>query len=69
MVAPLQDWGSIDDSNVTALRNDISSVFGGRKQFRLLNSTLDTMLDMKAAAIEKQIFVPGLSKLIEMYLQ
>jgi hypothetical protein len=27
------------------------------------------MLDMKAAAIEKQIFVPGLSKLIEMYLQ
>lgn len=69
MVAPLQDWGLIDKSNDTALRNDIPRVRGGRKEFKLLNSTLDTMLEMKAAATEKQIPVPGLSKLIEIYLQ
>lgn len=69
MVAPLQDWGSIDKSNDTALRNDIPRVFRGKKQFSLLNSTLDTMLDMKEVATQNQVEVPGLANLIEKYLQ
>ncbi|KAG2745895.1 hypothetical protein P692DRAFT_20836428 [Suillus brevipes Sb2] len=69
MVAPLQDWGLIDESNGKALRDEIPLVRGSSKEYRLLNSTLDTMLEMKAVAIQNQVRVPGLSKLIEMYYQ
>lgn len=70
MVAPLvQDWGLIDESNCKALRDAIPLVRGSREEYSLLNSTLDTMLEMKAAAIQNQVCVPGLSKLIEMYFQ
>ncbi|KAG1753329.1 hypothetical protein EDB19DRAFT_1668619 [Suillus lakei] len=69
MVAPLQDWGFIDESNMATLRNEIPRVRGRRKEYGLLNSTLDSMLDTKAVATKTQVRVPGLSKLIEMYLQ
>ncbi|KIK41250.1 hypothetical protein CY34DRAFT_806282 [Suillus luteus UH-Slu-Lm8-n1] len=69
MVAPLQDWGLIDKSNETELRNDIPRIFRGKEQFGLLNSTLDTILDIKKVAIQNQVEVPGLANLIDKYMQ
>lgn len=69
MVTPVQDWGLIDRSNITALRDDIPVTLGSRKEYRYLNSTLDTMLEIKDIAIQRQVRVPGLTKLIEMYFQ
>ncbi|KAG2074003.1 hypothetical protein BDR04DRAFT_1229556 [Suillus decipiens] len=70
MVTPLQDWGSIDHSNITELRSDIPmKTRGNKKEYRRLNSALDTLLEIKAIATERQVYVPGLAKLIEMYFQ
>ncbi|KAG1767442.1 hypothetical protein EDD22DRAFT_875890 [Suillus occidentalis] len=65
MVATEPDWRSIDES----LRDDIPRLrLGGRKPFIRLNSTLDTMLDIKAVATKKQIHVPEIVDLLEQYL-
>lgn len=67
--APVQDWGLIDESNSTELRNDLPMVRGSKKEYGRLNSTLDTMLEMQAIATQNQVRVPGLSNLIEMFFQ
>lgn len=67
MVTPVQDWGLIDESNIASLRNDIPINRGSRKEYGLLNSTLDAMLEIKAVATKDEVHVPGLAKLIEMY--
>ncbi|KAG1863835.1 hypothetical protein F4604DRAFT_1031886 [Suillus subluteus] len=69
MVTPVQDWGLIDKSNITQLRNEIPIVRGGRKEYGHLNSALDAMLEIKAVAIQHQVRVPGLTKMIEKYFQ
>ncbi|KAG1785387.1 uncharacterized protein HD556DRAFT_1422971 [Suillus plorans] len=65
--APVQDWGSIDESNITELRNDISMFRRRSEEYSRLNSSLDTILEMKAFATENQVCVPGLPKLLELY--
>ncbi|KAG1827807.1 hypothetical protein EV424DRAFT_598533 [Suillus variegatus] len=67
--APVQDWGRIDESNRIELRNDLPLVRGGRKEYSLLNSSLDAMLETKAIATKNQVRVAGLSKLLDMYFQ
>ncbi|KAG1799559.1 hypothetical protein EV424DRAFT_1439427 [Suillus variegatus] len=65
--APVQDWGRIDKSNITTLRNDIPNFLGAQKEYSLLNSTLDHMLEIKDVATQSQVRVPVLSKLIQSY--
>jgi hypothetical protein len=69
MVTPVQDWGLIDESNLTMLRNEIPMVHGGRKEYGYLNSALDTMLEIKEIATRDEVRVPGLTKMVEKYLQ
>ncbi|KAG2039663.1 hypothetical protein BDR03DRAFT_950801 [Suillus americanus] len=69
MVNPVQDWRSIDKSNITWLRNEVPKVRGGRKEYGQLNSALDTMLEIKTVAIQHQLHIPGLTKMIEKYFQ
>lgn len=70
MVTPVQDWRSIDESNISALRDDIPIARGSRrKEYIRLNASLDAMLEIKAVATENELHVPGLSKLIDMYFQ
>ncbi|KAG1848169.1 hypothetical protein C8R48DRAFT_410938 [Suillus tomentosus] len=65
--APVQDWGLIDESNITELRNDISMFRRRSEEYSRLNSSLDTILEMKTFATENQVYVPGLPKLLDLY--
>ncbi|KAG2047306.1 hypothetical protein BDR06DRAFT_1013987 [Suillus hirtellus] len=67
MVASVQDWGMINESNITELKNEISMFRGRREEHRRLNSSLDTLLEIKAIATENQVHVPGLPKLLKSY--
>ncbi|KAG2148697.1 uncharacterized protein EDB93DRAFT_1144324 [Suillus bovinus] len=67
MVAPVQDWGTIDESNLTMLRNDIPLVRGSREAYESLNSALDILLEVKGIATKDQIYLPELPRLIRMY--
>ncbi|KAG1901890.1 uncharacterized protein F5891DRAFT_1025986 [Suillus fuscotomentosus] len=65
--AQAQDWGLIDESNITGLKNDIPMFRGRREEYSRLNSVLGTLLQMKTFATENQVRVPGLPRLLELY--